>query len=246
MLLVLCAFLCEYTDSTLGMGYGTTLTPLLMIMGFEPLQIVPVVLVSELVTGIMAGVAHHREGNIDFGDLANQRLAIIFGLCGVIGSVLAVLAAFKLPAFWLKFYIGSLVTLLGIFMFVMRNRVLQFSWFRVCAVGLLASFNKGLSGGGYGPLVCSGQILSGVKAKTAVATTLVAESVVCLVGVLTYLFLDHKAVDWSLLPWILLGAILSVPLSAKTVKWVPDRGFRLAVALATFVLGLICLSQVIG
>ena len=118
MLLVLCAFLCEYTDSTLGMGYGTTLTPLLMIMGFEPLQIVPVVLVSELVTGIMAGVAHHREGNIDFGDLANQRLAIIFGLCGVIGSVLAVLAAFKLPAFWLKFYIGSLVTLLGIFMFV--------------------------------------------------------------------------------------------------------------------------------
>lgn len=32
------AFLCEYTDSTLGMGYGTTMTPILLLMGFEPLD----------------------------------------------------------------------------------------------------------------------------------------------------------------------------------------------------------------
>jgi len=29
------------------MGYGTTLTPLLLILGFEPLQIVPAVLLSD-------------------------------------------------------------------------------------------------------------------------------------------------------------------------------------------------------
>ena len=42
------AFFCEMVDSTLGMGYGTTLTPLLLVMGFEPLEIVPAVLFSEL------------------------------------------------------------------------------------------------------------------------------------------------------------------------------------------------------
>ena len=31
------AFLCEYMDSPLGMGYGTTLIPILLILGFEPL-----------------------------------------------------------------------------------------------------------------------------------------------------------------------------------------------------------------
>ena len=33
LFIVTAAFLCEYVDSTLGMGYGTTLTPLLLILG---------------------------------------------------------------------------------------------------------------------------------------------------------------------------------------------------------------------
>ena len=38
------AFVCEFIDSTLGMGYGTSLTPILLLMGLEPLQVVPAVL----------------------------------------------------------------------------------------------------------------------------------------------------------------------------------------------------------
>ena len=63
--LIVCAFLCEYMDSTLGMGYGTTLTPVFMLMGFKPLQIVPAILLSELVIGVLAGIFHHREGNVN-------------------------------------------------------------------------------------------------------------------------------------------------------------------------------------
>ena len=48
----LAALVCEYVDSSLGMGYGTTLTPLLLLAGFEPLQIVPCVLLSEFATGL--------------------------------------------------------------------------------------------------------------------------------------------------------------------------------------------------
>ena len=56
--IVIIAFFAEYIDSTLGMGYGTTLTPLLILFGFEPLQVVPAVLLSELVTGLLAGFTH--------------------------------------------------------------------------------------------------------------------------------------------------------------------------------------------
>jgi len=62
---ILLAFVCEYVDSTLGMGYGTTLTPLLLIMGYNPLQVVPVVLISELISGLLAGMLHHKEGNVN-------------------------------------------------------------------------------------------------------------------------------------------------------------------------------------
>ena len=55
--LALLALGCEYVDSTLGMGYGTTLTPVLLLIGYEPAQIVPSVLLSEFLTGVLAGFA---------------------------------------------------------------------------------------------------------------------------------------------------------------------------------------------
>src|SRR5699024_487269 len=57
---VLLAFLFETMDSAAGMGFGTALAPLLLAMGHDPLQVVPVLLVSESVTGLMAATAHHE------------------------------------------------------------------------------------------------------------------------------------------------------------------------------------------
>jgi len=37
-------FLCEFIDSSLGMGYGTILSPILLLMGFVALGIVIIVL----------------------------------------------------------------------------------------------------------------------------------------------------------------------------------------------------------
>ena len=58
------SLLCEYMDASIGMGYGTTLTPILLIFGFSPLQVVPAVLLGQLVGGAVGGLAHHRLGNI--------------------------------------------------------------------------------------------------------------------------------------------------------------------------------------
>ena len=60
------SFLCEYMDATLGMGYGTTLAPLFLLMGFTPGQIVPAILVSQLLCGLLASIFHHIEGNVNF------------------------------------------------------------------------------------------------------------------------------------------------------------------------------------
>lgn len=59
------AFICELVDSSLGMGYGTTLTPLLLILGYDPLDVVPAVLFSEFITGIFTGLLHHKFENVD-------------------------------------------------------------------------------------------------------------------------------------------------------------------------------------
>jgi uncharacterized membrane protein YfcA len=109
----------------------------------------------------------------------------------------------------------------------------------------VAAFNKGISGGGYGPLVTGGQILSGVGSKNAIGITSLAEGLTCFVGVITYLAFTNHTVDWQLAPSLVLGAILSVPLAAYAVKIIPALRLRLIVGLATLILGALTLLKLL-
>ncbi len=260
--LVMLAFVCEYLDSTLGMGYGTTLAPLLLIMGYSPLHIVPVILISELFSGLLAGFLHHREGNVNLRpktlnlSVINKRLGelghieafkqgiprhlkvvLLLTSCSIAGTVLGVFLAVNLPKLWVKLYIGILVLAMGIVILICLNKTFDFSWKKIIGLGLLASFNKGISGGGYGPVVTSGQILSGVEGKSAVGITSLAEGLTCAVGITSYLLISQEALDLQLAPFIMAGAILSVPFSAKSVKIINERNLKLCIAVLTIVLG---------
>jgi len=112
------------------------------------------------------------------------------------------------------------------------------------ALGAVAAFNKGLSGGGYGPLVTSGQVVSGLSPKKAVAITSLAESLTCLVGLVAYLILG-KAMDWNLAVPLTAGALLSVPIATLTVRRLPERAMRASVGVATVLLGLLFLARIL-
>ena len=203
LLIVLLAFVCEYVDSSLGMGYGTALTPLLLIMGYKPLQIVPAVLLSELVTGLSAAFLHHKFKNTNFKiGTAQLKTALILAGCSIAGTLVAVFIALKLPVYYVKLYISLLVLSMGVFILVTLNRKFLFSWKKIVSIGLLASFNKGISGGGYGPLVTGGQVLSGVQIKSAIGITSLAEGLTCLVGVITYFIYTNHTIEWDFSPFI--------------------------------------------
>ncbi len=269
--IIVIAFLCEYMDSTLGMGYGTTLTPVFMLWGFSPMQIVPVILLSELISGLLAGFFHHREGNVDLkpktADIFKIRnmlsplgyiesfkktvplhlkVALLLAVCSVVGTVVAVFVAVNIPKFWLKLYIGCLVLSMGIIILVCLNKKFRFSWKKITFLGLIASFNKGMSGGGYGPVVTGGQVLSGIEGKSAVGITSLAEGLTCMVGVISYILISKNPLDWKLAPWVIIGAVLSVPLSAKSVKMISERKLKFAIAMITIILGLFTIVKTLA
>lgn len=269
--LVFLAFGAEFIDSSLGMGYGTTLTPLLMLMGFTPLQIVPTILLSELLSGLLAAFLHHAAGNVDFkikstskklsyiiekvkqngviksfkkGFSLDFRVSLFLGLLSIIGTVAAVLLALNIPKIWLKIYIAVLITAIGLKILVSMHKKTRFSWKKITLIGILASFNKGMSGGGYGPLVTGGQLLSGVKPKKAIAITSFAEGLTCLVGVLAFLILN-SAIDWSLAPFMILGAMLSVPFSVLAVKRFRSKNLTRIIGLVVLGLGLMNIIKLV-
>ena len=269
--IVLLAFFCEYIDSTLGMGYGTTLTPVLLIIGFAPMQIVPAVLLSELISGLLAGFFHQKVGNVNLrpksfniADIVKKlktlgyiesfkrgvpihlKITLVLALCSIVGTIVAVFVAVNIPKFWLKLYIGCLVLVMGLTILATLNKSFSFSWRKIIGLGLLASFNKGLSGGGYGPVVTSGQILSGIESRSAVGITSVAEGLTCFVGVITYMLVAKNSIDWRLAPFIIIGAVLSVPLSAISVKRIGAKKLKLAIAILTIGLGAFTIIKIIG
>ena len=252
--LVTIAFFAEYIDSSLGMGYGTSLVPILLLMGFKPLEIVPAILLSEFLTGTLAGIMHHKAGNVDFSikktnfndefSIAslrksisrNTKMVIIIASCSIIGTTAAVLIAVNLSEYLLKMYIGILITIIGIYILFSFKREIEFSWKRLIGISVIASFNKGLSGGGYGPVVTGGQLLSGVNAKNAIGITSLAEGLTCAVGLCVYVLTDTH-IEWVLASSLIAGGLLSIPFATATVKKLNAENLKLYIGVATLFLG---------
>ena len=241
----LAALFCEYIDSSLGMGYGTALTPLLLLAGFEPLQIVPCVLLSELVTGTFAGLMHHRDGNVDLlRDRQARGTVVLLSILSAVGAIAAVTLALQVSKFWLTAIIAAIILSMGVIILATIRRRLQYRRGNIIVVGMVAAFNKGLSGGGYGPLVTSGQVVSGISAKSAVAVTSLAEAFTCFVGLAAYLVL-HGQVNWTLAIPLTAGAVLSVPMATLTVRRLPEAAMRMSVGVVTLLLGILTLVKLL-
>ncbi len=238
------AFFSEYLDSGLGMGYGTALAPILILLGFDPIRVVPAILISQLVTDIAACFSHHRMYNVNLKPGSQDfKAATLLGLMSVIGVASSVMIAIKIPKQVLTTYIGALVLTMGAIVLSTIKHPMQFSWRKLLGISLLASFNKGISGGGYGPLVMGGQMLSGVPVKNAVGITAFAEAITCLIGFALYVF-SGKFIDWKLTGTLVLFATGAVPVAAMTVKHIHAAPLKKYAGILMLLLGLLTLLKV--
>lgn len=244
--LIAVCFACETIDSSLGMGFGTTLTPVLLIAGFEPHQLVPTILVSEFLSGFASFFFHAEAGNVKLGRKSRHLHAgFLLSAASVLGVAAGVLLALSVSARILTRLIGVVILASGIVLLIYGRRTFAFRRWKIALLGLVASFNKALSGGGYGPLMTSGQVLSGIEGKAAVGITSLAEGFTCLGGSLLFLTLG-KPLDPGLLIVVITGALASVPLSARVVRRLSEAAMKRVIALLTLALGAFTLMRSLG
>ncbi|MBN1330072.1 MAG: sulfite exporter TauE/SafE family protein [Candidatus Heimdallarchaeota archaeon] len=345
ILISVIAFIFEFMDASLGMGFGTTLTPVLLIIGFPSNIIVPAVLISELCAGFVAVISHSLLKNIKFGQkkifkkrrrlrrkshpyalpgtvqatpiaiskhkqepaseyledhhfeyseeeiiiedeseidfheddelveikiengslkdkiknlTTDTKVVIILGTFGILGAtVAAILSVLLQPiasfVLAVKIYIGVMVFFMGVIILTLRNKKIKLSMKRIVALGAVAGFNKGISGGGYGPITVSGQLLAGREGRNAIASTTFSETATCFVGASAYIltnifnsYLEGGPIsigDLSLAPYLIVGAILAAPCAALVTKKVESKWLKIAVGGATIFLGLFSLTR---
>lgn len=205
--LVLVALVCELIDSSLGMMYGTILSPVLIIIGFNPVIVIPSILLSQALGGTVASVQHHRKKNAEFSLKSDDfKIALLIFMLGIAAVFVGVFVGASVSKTFLKTYIGILVLIMGTIL--LSGKKFSFSWRKITILGIISSFNKALSGGGFGPVVASGQIISGRNGKNAIGTTAFAEVPICLTGFILWSILNKSIPDYNLLIPLCIGSIM--------------------------------------
>lgn len=243
----------EFMDASAGMGFGTAVTPLLLIFGFSPLQIVPVVMVQQGAAGLVGAFLHREFQNVEWRlrpPSETVRLWLIISVSGIAAvalSITAVYKIFRVADVWIELYAALLLLGMGVVTLLQARRERAYRPRRMIGFATLAGVNKGIGGGGYGPVVTLGGILSGVPVKSMMAVTALTEGTVSAAAIGVWLLVSASgvALDFVLLPSMMLATILSAVAAPYFTRIFPERLWRFVVPAYALVVAVITFWEVV-
>ena len=234
---VLIAAFFEFMDASAGMGFGTALTPLLLVVGFDPKQIVPVVMIQQGAAGLVGAFLHREFENVEwkFSPMSETvKLWLIIAGTGVLFNVTAIVGVYKIfhvGKIWIKLYVALLLLMMGVTSLIQAKKERPYKPGKMVLWAALAGFNKGVGGGGYGPVVTIGGLLAGVPVKSMLAVTAISEGTVSTIAVLAWLAMLGSGVqiDYILLPSFMLATMFSAVAAPYMTRVFPEKAWKIVV-----------------
>jgi uncharacterized membrane protein YfcA len=234
---VLIAAFFEFMDASAGMGFGTALTPLLLMVGFDPKQIVPVVMIQQGAAGLVGAFLHREFEHVEwkFSPMSETvKLWLIIAGTGVLFNVVAVVGVYKIfevGKVWIKLYVALLLLMMGLVSLIQARKERPYKPGKMVLWAALAGFNKGVGGGGYGPVVTIGGLMAGVPVKSMMAVTAISEGTVSTLSVVTWLALlgSGVTIDYILLPSFMLATMFSAVAAPYMTRVFPEKLWKFVV-----------------
>lgn len=254
--IVVLVFAFDLLDSSAGMGLGTLSAPVLLLMGYGVHQVIPVLVIDAAISGWLSGWFHHEFENVNFSferplSRATRTLLIIAGM-GCFTIFLGVLLAYfllKFPPIVIKTYVGILVIMMAAFGLTgfKRGSGREYSPKLLAFFAGVAGLNKGVGGGGYGPVMVLGEIFSGVYEKTAAAISQTSEGIVSTAGAVAFftVLTAGGKVDLVLLPSVFTGTFFASIIAPYLVRVLPNKLWRVLIPGYALTVGAILLIKVL-
>ncbi len=214
LMMLLCGFLAQMSDGSLGMGYGTISTTFLLANGVNPAIVSSRVHAARVFSSGVSGYSHHRFGNI------NKKLFKALVIPGVIGAIIGAALAFYAQKYstWVRIPVSIYTVYLGFFIIRKAFRK-QNVGTKVKRAGWLASvggFLDAFSGGGWGSLVTSTLISKRKSPRYVVGSVCLAEFFVVLASSITF-FIFLKSIPLLDVAGLIAGGLIAAPIAARLV-----------------------------
>ena len=218
LMMVLCGFLAQMADGSLGMGYGTISTTFLLANGVNPAIVSSRVHSARVFSSGVSGYSHHRFGNI------NKKLFKAIVIPGVIGAIFGATLAFYAQEYstWVRIPVSVYTVYLGFFIirkaFKKRdplNKVKRAGW-----LATVGGFMDAFAGGGWGSLVTSTLISKRKSPRYVVGSVCLAEFFVVLASSITF-FIFLKSIPFTDVAGLILGGLIAAPIAVRLVGKLP-------------------------
>ena len=187
---------------------------MLVILGYDAKIVVPAILVSEMISGLWGGFWHVCYRNVNWRAVGMT----LIGSLAAMGLATFIMGEYLSPAM-LKYVISTFAVIMGIFVVarsymvkrIERMNLSKHQWL-IPIMGFLIGYQKGTSGGSYGPFSVTGYMVMGMSAAVAIGTTTVAEGIACSLGVAMYS--QMTGIVLAVAAPLAIGAFIADPISA--------------------------------
>lgn len=235
LIVALAGFGASLVDGTLGMGFGPTSSTILLAAGLAPAAVSTTVNLAKVATGIAAGAAHWRFGNIDRG------LVLRLALPGCVGAVIGVTVLANVDGDRLRPYLAVMLLVVGVRILFRYSRptptvldpadgehrdpaTATYARKGIAAAALAGGVTNGLIGA-WGPVVTPVLLhREGLEPRVAIGSANTAEIAVALTASGSLLAsLGGAGVEAGTLIAMLLGGVIAAPVAAWFVRRLPAR-----------------------
>lgn len=219
-LMLLCGFIAQMVDGSMGMGYGVISTTFLLAYGVNPAIVSSRVHSARVFSSGVSGYSHHRFGNI------NKKLFKTLVVPGVMGAVIGATLAFfgkeyapyvKVPLSCYTFYLGYFIIRKAFNKNNGKQKVKRAGWL-ASAGGFMDAF----AGGGWGTLVTSTLLSKRKNPRYVIGSVCLAEFFVVLSSAITF-FILLRELPIVEIAGMIVGGLLAAPIAARLVGKLPIK-----------------------
>jgi uncharacterized membrane protein YfcA len=178
------------------------------------------------------------------------KLWFIIGVVGCIAVATSIVGVYKLlhvDKVWIKLYVAILLVMMGGISLFQGRKDNPYRPKRMIGFAALAGFNKGVGGGGYGPVVTIGGLIAGVPVKSMLAVTAICEGTVSCFSIIVWLALLSSGVqiDYLLLPSMMIATMFSAIAAPYMTRVFPEKAWKVVVPAYCLVVAAICFWKII-